>query len=164
AASGLHYGPLFQGLRAAWRAGEVVYAEIALPEGTDVDGYTLHPALLDAALHTIALLDTGSDSDSSAQLPFSFTAATGYATGATTLRARVARDPGGVSLQLADGAGAAVASIGALALRPVNPDRLAAEHAQATDPAGDAPPLYRVDWIRVPTATALPVPASQWAV
>ena len=33
---------------------EVVYAEVALPAGTDVTGYGIHPALLDAALHPLA--------------------------------------------------------------------------------------------------------------
>uniref|UniRef100_UPI0005612888 polyketide synthase dehydratase domain-containing protein n=1 Tax=Streptomyces sp. NRRL S-920 TaxID=1463921 RepID=UPI0005612888 len=51
AAVGLSYGPVFQGLRAAWRLGDDVYAEVALPEGTSTDGFGLHPALLDAALH-----------------------------------------------------------------------------------------------------------------
>ena len=33
---------------------EVVYAEVALPADTDVSGYGIHPALLDAALHPLA--------------------------------------------------------------------------------------------------------------
>ncbi|WP_232533704.1 type I polyketide synthase [Plantactinospora sp. KBS50] len=54
--AGLAYGPAFQGVRAAWRQGDTVYAEVALPEGTALDGFGLHPALLDAALHAIALI------------------------------------------------------------------------------------------------------------
>ncbi|WP_042808820.1 polyketide synthase dehydratase domain-containing protein, partial [Streptomyces rimosus] len=41
--AGLTYGPAFQGLRAAWKTGEDIYAEVALPEGTDGDAYGLHP-------------------------------------------------------------------------------------------------------------------------
>ncbi|WP_042832404.1 polyketide synthase dehydratase domain-containing protein, partial [Streptomyces rimosus] len=41
--AGFEYGPVFQGLRAVWRAGEDIYAEVALPEGTDGDAYGLHP-------------------------------------------------------------------------------------------------------------------------
>ncbi|MFD9219258.1 beta-ketoacyl synthase N-terminal-like domain-containing protein, partial [Streptomyces sp. NPDC060064] len=52
---GLSYGPVFQGLRAAWRLGGDVFAEVALPEGTATDGFGLHPALLDAALHALPL-------------------------------------------------------------------------------------------------------------
>ena len=55
AAAGLGYGPAFQGLRAVWRRGEEVFAEVALPEGAAaVEGLGLHPALLDAALHAAA--------------------------------------------------------------------------------------------------------------
>ena len=56
AAAGLDYGPAFRGVTAAWRHnGGTVYAEIALPEGTDPSGHLIHPALLDAALHASAL-------------------------------------------------------------------------------------------------------------
>ena len=48
---GYEYGPLFQGLHAAWRAGEDIYADVSLPDGADATGYGIHPALLDAALH-----------------------------------------------------------------------------------------------------------------
>ncbi|MGV2922434.1 acyltransferase domain-containing protein, partial [Streptomyces alfalfae] len=54
---GLEYGPVFQGLRAAWRKGEEVFAEVELPEGVKAEGFGLHPALLDAALHAIGLAD-----------------------------------------------------------------------------------------------------------
>ncbi|MER6401904.1 type I polyketide synthase, partial [Kitasatospora sp. NPDC001603] len=53
AASGLAYGPAFQGVRAAWRRGEELFAEVALPDGVGVTGFGLHPALLDASLHVI---------------------------------------------------------------------------------------------------------------
>ncbi|WP_189167908.1 polyketide synthase dehydratase domain-containing protein, partial [Sphaerisporangium melleum] len=54
---GLGYGPVFQGVVAAWRAGGVVYAEVVLPEQgrVDVSRFGVHPALLDAALHGIGL-------------------------------------------------------------------------------------------------------------
>ncbi|MYU19785.1 hypothetical protein GTZ78_56210, partial [Streptomyces sp. SID8361] len=32
AAAGYEYGPAFQGLQAAWRAGDTVYAEVTLAE------------------------------------------------------------------------------------------------------------------------------------
>ena len=54
---GLDYGPAFQGLRAAWRLGNEMFAEVSLPEDhhDQAGAYGVHPALLDAALHTIAL-------------------------------------------------------------------------------------------------------------
>ncbi|WP_324617633.1 polyketide synthase dehydratase domain-containing protein, partial [Streptomyces sp. NRRL F-5053] len=51
AEAGFGYGPVFQGLRSAWRRGEDVFAEVALPEGVEGERFGLHPALFDAALH-----------------------------------------------------------------------------------------------------------------
>ena len=51
AGRGYEYGPAFRGLRAMWRRGEEVFAEVALPEGVDLGGFGIHPVLLDAALH-----------------------------------------------------------------------------------------------------------------
>ncbi|MEK8173982.1 polyketide synthase dehydratase domain-containing protein [Streptomyces sp. M19] len=57
AENGYHYGPAFQGLKAAWRCGDEGFAEVALPEELAhlADRHTVHPALLDAALHAIPL-------------------------------------------------------------------------------------------------------------
>src|SRR5262249_35172026 len=54
---GLSYGADFQGLRGAWQHGEDLFAEAVLPEtiARDAAGFALHPALLDAALHALAL-------------------------------------------------------------------------------------------------------------
>ncbi|MGW3134115.1 SDR family NAD(P)-dependent oxidoreductase, partial [Streptomyces sp. NPDC001123] len=66
---GLEYGPSFRTLRRAWRHGaDLVFAEVALPEGLDATGFALHPSLLDGALHAIA-----SDGDGRrAQVPFAW--------------------------------------------------------------------------------------------
>ncbi|GLZ27948.1 hypothetical protein Lesp02_01380 [Lentzea sp. NBRC 105346] len=45
------YGHTFRGLTTAWRHGDDVYAAITLPG--EPDGFALHPALLDAALHPV---------------------------------------------------------------------------------------------------------------
>ena len=72
AEAGLEYGPSFRGLRAAWRDGEAICAEVSLPEGASqqAERFGLHPALLDAALHAIALL--APEGTSGARLPFSW--------------------------------------------------------------------------------------------
>ena len=56
AEAGLGYGPAFQGLKAGWKRGEELFAEVELrPEaGEEHGGYGLHPALFDAALHLLA--------------------------------------------------------------------------------------------------------------
>jgi acyl transferase domain-containing protein len=52
--TGLRYGPLFRGLRTlACCAGEAL-GDIRLPDDAEVQGYGMHPALLDAALHVAA--------------------------------------------------------------------------------------------------------------
>ena len=57
ATAGYQYGPAFRGLRAAWRRGTDIFAEVALPEpaASTAGSFGLHPALLDAALHAAGL-------------------------------------------------------------------------------------------------------------
>ncbi|RDG38098.1 hypothetical protein DVH02_11045, partial [Streptomyces corynorhini] len=88
AAAGFGYGPLFQGLRAAWSLDGDVYAETVLPEQAHADtpGYGLHPALLDAALHATAYL---LDDSVSGRMPYSWRDVSLHATGATALRVRL---------------------------------------------------------------------------
>ncbi|MEU3416808.1 SDR family NAD(P)-dependent oxidoreductase, partial [Streptomyces sp. NPDC006658] len=82
---GAEYGPRFQGLRAVWRRGDEVYAEVAVPGTTD--GFGLHPALSDAALHALALR---AGAEERMTLPFAWSGAELYAPGATALRVRIA--------------------------------------------------------------------------
>ncbi|MFB7505847.1 type I polyketide synthase, partial [Streptomyces broussonetiae] len=72
---GYGYGPTFQGLRAAWRQGDDVYAEVALPAGAAADAgeFGLHPALLDAALHAA---DLDAPPRPEVLLPFAWTGVT----------------------------------------------------------------------------------------
>ncbi|MDF9815652.1 type I polyketide synthase [Streptomyces sp. SPB162] len=138
---GLEYGPVFQGVQAAWKRGDEVFAEVSLPEDADAGGFGIHPALLDAALHGIGLGTFFAD-DGRAQLPFSWLDVALFATGATALRIRLAPADGhgGVTLQLADAAGSPVASVGSLTLRPLAEQLPVAQH-------GDA--LFGVDWVPV---------------
>ncbi|MFP5388510.1 MAG: type I polyketide synthase, partial [Thermoleophilia bacterium] len=48
--AGIEYGPACQGLSAAWRLGEELFAEVELETGLDAAGFELHPFLLEAAL------------------------------------------------------------------------------------------------------------------
>jgi acyl transferase domain-containing protein/NADPH:quinone reductase-like Zn-dependent oxidoreductase/acyl carrier protein len=166
---GFEYGPAFRGLRAAWRAGDDVFAEIALPDDQQsaADAFTLHPALLDAAVHTIAAGSLGHDADRSQRLslPFAWTGVSVHATGAAALRvATTLSDPGGPpeassarSFVLADDSGALVATVDSLLAREVTQDQLAATRG-AQDES-----LFGVDWTPVSTASSTPAPA-EWAV
>jgi acyl transferase domain-containing protein/NADPH:quinone reductase-like Zn-dependent oxidoreductase/NADP-dependent 3-hydroxy acid dehydrogenase YdfG/acyl carrier protein len=141
AAIGLGYGTLFRGLRGAWRHEDEILAEVTLPEGTDVTGFGLHPALLDAALHACALGDFVHGDQDNPWLPFTWSGVSLHATGAVALRVRVTpAGPDTVSLSVSDAAGAPVASIRALTLRQMSLDAFAA-------PAHEA--LWRLDWTTV---------------
>ncbi|RZS32689.1 acyl transferase domain-containing protein [Herbihabitans rhizosphaerae] len=134
---GLDYGPVFQGLVAAWRSGDEVYAEVAPAAPSDVDSYGVHPAVLDAALHSIGLSPAIGDEPA---LPFSWSGVRVHASGASALRVRVR--PNGtkaVALDIADATGAPVATVDTLALRAVT----------IAPAGGDS--LYAVDWTVVPT-------------
>ncbi|RSD14001.1 type I polyketide synthase [Amycolatopsis eburnea] len=148
AEQGFGYGPAFQGLRAAWRDGDTVYAEVALPAGYEAEDYGLHPALLDAALHGLGL---GGFVDGP-HLPFSWTGLSLTAAGAAALRVRIRRaGPEAVALALADETGRAVASVRSLALRPVSA-------AQVTP----AQSLYRLGWVPADAVAPTPVVAAEW--
>jgi acyl transferase domain-containing protein len=60
---GYEYGPAFQGLQAMWQRGNEVFAEVAVPEvaGVEVDGFGIHPVLVDAALHAMGVAGAGPD-------------------------------------------------------------------------------------------------------
>ncbi|WP_446697055.1 SDR family NAD(P)-dependent oxidoreductase [Streptomyces yanii] len=129
AGQGYDYGPAFRGLRAAWRHGGEIYAEVAAPEETALDpsAYRLHPALLDAALHAQLLGVDGDQGEADGPLlPFSWSGAVVHSGGAGSLRVRIASaGPGAVSLLVADGEGRPVASVESLVVRPVDTARLA---------------------------------------
>ncbi|WP_255956166.1 SDR family NAD(P)-dependent oxidoreductase, partial [Streptomyces odontomachi] len=111
------------------------------------DGYGIHPALLDAALHTVALtsgaLAPGADEAGTIRLPFAWAGVCLYAGNPRVLRVALtseAERPDEVTLRLADETGQPVAGIDALTLRPIEVHRLAASQGRG----GDA--SYRLEW------------------
>ncbi|BBJ46265.1 hypothetical protein SSPO_089830 [Streptomyces antimycoticus] len=137
---GYRYGPVFQGVRAAWRSEGAVYAEVALPEEHRVQaaGFGLHPALLDAAMHTIAFHGRD-EADAELVLPFAYREVALHASGASALRVRVTPSgPNTMSLDLADESGAPVASVGSVVSRPVSPEQFGT--------AATADRMFRVAW------------------
>ncbi|MEY7973926.1 SDR family NAD(P)-dependent oxidoreductase [Saccharomonospora xinjiangensis] len=151
AETGLAYGPSFQGLRAAWRHGNEVFAEIRLPEPVEDAGeFSVHPALLDAAVHGV---DLGVLEPGERRLAFAFSGVTLHAVGARVLRVHLA--PAGqdaVSLTAADETGALVVSVDTLVLRHTAspPRRRVAARS-----------MYTLDW----TAPQTPAPEpTRWAV
>ncbi|QWF78545.1 type I polyketide synthase [Amycolatopsis sp. CA-230715] len=156
AASGFCYGPAFQGLRTVWQRDGEVFAEVALPPEFHAEAarFEIHPALLDAALHPLGLGTlTTAESGAGPALPFAWSGVSLYATGATELRVKLSpTESGGVSVAVADSAGAPVASIESLSLRSVSADQLGS--------AAGPDSLFGVDW----TTVALPEGAATTSV
>jgi acyl transferase domain-containing protein/D-arabinose 1-dehydrogenase-like Zn-dependent alcohol dehydrogenase/acyl carrier protein len=141
AEAGFEYGPVFQGLRAVWRVGDVVFAEVSLAEEDRAGAaeFGLHPALLDAVLHASRFLPLGETE--MGRLPFSWTGVSLHASGASTLHVRLsAAGADAVSLEVADDTGAPVASIESLVLRPMAAGQLSAGSSVQQDC------LFRIDW------------------
>nr|WP_234366373.1 type I polyketide synthase [Streptomyces albireticuli] len=146
ARQGYGYGPAFQGLRAVWRRGEEIFAEVVTERTDDTGSFLLHPALLDAALHAIP--------SETAELPFAWTGVTVHAVGAAALRVRIAPTASGVTLTVADGTGAPVADIGSLVLRPVSGELAAALHDSLFRP--DLSPVQETGGTAAPVAEPAP--------
>jgi acyl transferase domain-containing protein len=152
---GYHYGPAFQGVQAAWRAGETLYAEVRLADDTSPSGFGVHPALLDAALHPLIL--DASDTDT-VRLPFSWSDIRLLATDATAARVRLsATGPDTISVDLADDTGIPIATAGALTVRPV---ALAGLLAAA---GGSSDGLFQVTWTAVPPSPDVEVDSAEFA-
>ena len=152
AAQGLEYGPVFQGLTAAWESGDEIFAEVELAEGALGDGrFALHPAALDAALHA-ALLTVADDT---VRLPFSWQDVSLYATGATTLRVRLTRAGEATGVLVADAEGTAVLTAGSVVSRPL---------PEAGVAGAGAGGLHRVDWVPVTERPSVSATAGAWPV
>ncbi|RBM16152.1 SDR family oxidoreductase [Streptomyces sp. PT12] len=144
AALGLVLGPAFRGLRAVWAAEGEVWAEVSLPDGIEAQGFGVHPALLDAALHAVGAGGLLAD-EGRARVPCAASGVRVWRPGARALRVRLARvGADAVSLVAVDGADRTVVEVGALVLRPLPAAALAADRAAS----GPAP--HRVDWQALP--------------
>ncbi|WP_413101308.1 type I polyketide synthase [Streptomyces sp. Inha503] len=158
---GLRYGPVFQGLTAAWRRGDELFAEVRLdePAASEAQAYGLHPALLDSALHALGLDGLG-DGDGQGRLPFAWSGVSLYASGAPALRVRLElRGADGVRLEIADAAGAPVAAVESLVLRAVSAEQVRAARAAYHES------LFRVEWTQLPAGAGAGAPGGgRWAV
>ncbi|MEV6229235.1 type I polyketide synthase [Saccharopolyspora shandongensis] len=132
AGQGFDYGPAFRGLHAAWRLGDDIYAEVALPDESGAPAWTIHPALLDATQHAAVIGDDRGDGRT--RLVFSWANIRLHLAGSSRLRVRL-RHTGEdtMALAMADHTGRPVATIGALTLR--------------RSTGGRSGELFHVDWV-----------------
>ncbi|MFF9772005.1 SDR family NAD(P)-dependent oxidoreductase, partial [Streptomyces sp. NPDC014636] len=158
AGTGLRYGPVFQGLRAVWRRGDEVFAEVALPEEAETESsrFGVHPALLDAALHAMgaaagpvapAEQSEPADPSTGIRLPFSWSGVSVYSKGASALRVRLSpgnADGSALSMAVMDHAGGLVATVRSMVTRPVSAEQISAAGGVLHQS------LFRLGWRRVP--------------
>ncbi|HEY2239896.1 MAG TPA: type I polyketide synthase, partial [Streptosporangiaceae bacterium] len=167
ASGGYQFGPVFRGLRAAWRRGGDLFAEVSLPEesATAAQAFGVHPALLDSALHPSLLDAAGQDpepagppsGDHEIRLPFAWTGVSLHADGATALRARLRHGARGLSLTATDTTGSLVVSVESLVSRPIPAGHLATAGHHSDS-------LFTVSWVPVPGRPAGGQPGRRWAV
>ncbi|NKE62223.1 SDR family NAD(P)-dependent oxidoreductase, partial [Lentzea sp. PSKA42] len=124
------YGEAFKGLRAAWRRGQEVFAEVALP--VDAKGFGVHPALLDAATHAAAFLGLEG-------VPTNWHGVSLYANGAEVVRVKLSVVDGGLALKVVDVAGDPVLCADTVLIEPLG---------ELTTHTG-ADLLFRLDWVPV---------------
>ncbi|MFF7945186.1 beta-ketoacyl synthase N-terminal-like domain-containing protein, partial [Nocardia gamkensis] len=157
---GYEYGPAFRGLTALWRVDGEVFAEVVLPESarTQAGGYGLHPALLDAALHSVLVGGLAPEPVAGAvTVPFAWEGVELHAAGATTVRVHAALSGAAaeetlIAVTLTDTAGRLVAEIGALRLRSVATGAFASVRRRAVG--------YGLDWTALPAVE--PSAAGVW--
>ncbi|MDE8647603.1 SDR family NAD(P)-dependent oxidoreductase [Rhodococcus qingshengii] len=159
AGHGYGYGPSFQGLGAAWKRGDDIFAEVTLPDGVrkDAAAYGVHPALFDAALHTLALVER---EDDRIFLPMEWNDVTLSASGAATLRVRMS--PVGadtLSLIASDAAGNPVLRVNSMVVRQVSMEQIEAANASTFHQD-----LVRLQWqpARAVSATGRPSRVAEW--
>ncbi|MCK9898383.1 type I polyketide synthase, partial [Frankia sp. AgB32] len=164
AAAGLGYGPAFQGLRAAWRDGDRLYAEVTLPasQAEPAGAFGLHPALLDAAFHPAALDRLADTPAGHSRIPFAWNGVRLHASASSTLRVLLTgHGEDGVSLAAIDPAGAAVLTVASLRSRLVSAEQVAARG----DGDGASAGLHELSWPRVElSGAASPAGSGPWTV
>ncbi|WP_191499937.1 SDR family NAD(P)-dependent oxidoreductase, partial [Mycobacterium simulans] len=166
AEEGFHYESAFRSVRGIGRPPtlpDTVYAEVVLPADTDITGYGIHPALLDAALHPLAaaFYDTEHSGDPVIpRLPFAFAGVTLHAVGASRLQVSLTSTGADTfTLHATDPAGSPVITIDTLTLR-ARPDQIGAAAQAALRDS-----LFELNWpCLAEDAFAVAAPSSGWTI
>jgi acyl transferase domain-containing protein/D-arabinose 1-dehydrogenase-like Zn-dependent alcohol dehydrogenase len=152
--AGFRYGPAFQGLRAVWRRGDELFAEVALApdEERDAVRFGAHPALFDAALQVGALVGlTGDGGSGELRALFAWSGVRLGARGATSWRVRVTPAEGdAIAVVAVDDAGELAVVVDAVASRRIEAAKLGAAARRGRDS------LFRVEWVASPAPARRP--------
>ena len=167
AEAGFGYGPVFRGVRAAWRDEGAVYAEVALSDqdaqdAQDADRFGIHPALFDAVFHAVIDMLRETFGHDKLPVPFSWSGVRLYQHGARTLRVCLGWDgESALTIAAVNENGVPVLAVNSLQARPIDIGALAAMRR----PEKDA--LFAVHWQPVspeafqPTSPTRAMPADQ---
>ncbi|WP_197041558.1 type I polyketide synthase, partial [Chondromyces apiculatus] len=165
---GLAYGPTFRGIEALWRGDGEALARVGLPAGTDGDegAYGAHPALLDAALQSLAAA-LGPQIGSEAYLPWEIGAFTVWQPGFSSawIHARLRGTPGGSGEVICgdvvalDDRGEVLAEL--TEVRFKRADAAALRRAMASAPLEH---LYEITWQETHPLGEVAVPPGVWLV
>lgn len=176
---GQNYGPAFQGLRAAWRLGGDLFADVELPaeahgdavdgaeQASGVDGFRIHPALLDAALHAVGGIlpvNATTGDPESAHLPATWTGVRAPDGDVHALRVHVTSTAADtVALTATDTEGNPVLAVERLAFQALPAEALAAARRSRSSGGEVDAAWHRLAWPPA-TATGGRVTADEWAV
>jgi NADPH:quinone reductase-like Zn-dependent oxidoreductase/acyl carrier protein len=145
---GYDYGPAFQGLTAAWRRDDVVFAEVTLDReaAETAPRFGVHPALFDAAFHA-ALGELREELEPGlVPLPFAWSGVRVPHGGARSLRVMLERSgPSSLRLAALDDNGVPALEVGELRTRPIEAAAL-----RATGAGAGADSLFAIDWVQTP--------------
>lgn len=144
-ARGLAYGASFQLVKAAWRHGSALLAEVALDPDTAAEAsrYVVPPTLLDACFHTAGATAMSDFPEGTVLLPFSFAGVRVARDGVAAVRVVLtAPTPNTLRLEAVDATGTPVVSIDMLSARQFDGSQLTAK----SNAAGE---LFATDWMAV---------------
>jgi acyl transferase domain-containing protein/surfactin synthase thioesterase subunit/acyl carrier protein len=163
---GLEYGPSFRGIEALYRGEHEILAHVVMPEQLAESTSYLHPALLDACLHTYtALVKPDLDFDSAASrqrccyLPIEFERFDGRRRGTRDVWVHSVRRTGreGADMRFTTDIaiyandGGLIAEIRGLSLKQIPPDSFGARPE-----SGKIDWLYQLKWTKIPALSHRP--------
>jgi acyl transferase domain-containing protein/surfactin synthase thioesterase subunit/acyl carrier protein len=163
---GLEYGPSFRGIESLHRGEHEVLAHVVMRQQPAETNSYLHPALLDACLHTYtALVEPDLDFDSTASrqrccyLPIDFERFEDRRSETHEVWVHSVRRPGSegaesrftTDIAIYENGGSLIAEIRGLSLKPIPPDAFGARPE-----SGKVDWLYQAKWIEIPALSQPP--------
>jgi len=171
-AAGLDYGPAHRPIETLYAGDGFALARLALPESLRLDGFGLHPSLMDGALQAAVGLAAAGEEKATLALPFAIGALTLFRPLAARMWAHVRPAAGATArlrkldIDLAGDDGEICVSIRGFATRPVAPAATRETERRETATAGTDPEAvmsHLLDWLKARMGHALGFAAEEIA-